>query len=167
MLLLSVCGARQIVGDVFLASSFSHRIQHCVPYILFHIPPCHPHQAQTIQKKSPGQARRRRNSNRMWQHFQLGPASTHCRDEANRGRDRKSKSEFYDPCQEAAQRSYKCLYRNNGDKTMCADYFQCVFTSSIVGSLLRWTMEGMLTWGLLQGVSRLQTSLGKSTYGSH
>ncbi|ATY63611.1 hypothetical protein CCM_06842 [Cordyceps militaris CM01] len=36
----------------------------------------------------------------------------------------KSKSEFYDPCQEAAQRSYKCLYRNNGDKAMCADYFQ-------------------------------------------
>ncbi|PMB64739.1 Cytochrome c oxidase-assembly factor COX23, mitochondrial [Beauveria bassiana] len=36
----------------------------------------------------------------------------------------KSKSEFYDPCQEAAQRSYKCLYRNNGDKTMCTDYFQ-------------------------------------------
>lgn len=38
----------------------------------------------------------------------------------------KSKSEFYDPCQEAAQRSYKCLYRNGGDKTMCAEYFQCV-----------------------------------------
>ncbi|KAM3526802.1 hypothetical protein MY4038_006669 [Beauveria bassiana] len=36
----------------------------------------------------------------------------------------KSKSEFYDPCQEAAQRSYKCLYRNNGDKSMCTDYFQ-------------------------------------------
>lgn len=36
----------------------------------------------------------------------------------------KSKSEFYDPCQEAAQRSYKCLYRNNGDKSMCGEYFQ-------------------------------------------
>ncbi|KAG5991746.1 Mitochondrial copper homeostasis protein [Claviceps pusilla] len=35
----------------------------------------------------------------------------------------KSKSEFYDPCQEAAQRSYKCLYRNGGDKTMCGEYF--------------------------------------------
>ncbi|KYK56102.1 cytochrome c oxidase-assembly factor cox-23, mitochondrial [Drechmeria coniospora] len=38
----------------------------------------------------------------------------------------KSKSEYYDPCQEAAQRSYKCLYRNGGDKSMCGDYFQCV-----------------------------------------
>ncbi|KAL6886394.1 hypothetical protein HDV57DRAFT_388464 [Trichoderma longibrachiatum] len=36
----------------------------------------------------------------------------------------KSKSEFYDPCQEAAQRSYRCLYRNNGDKSMCGEYFQ-------------------------------------------
>ncbi|KAF7553333.1 hypothetical protein G7Z17_g3684 [Cylindrodendrum hubeiense] len=36
----------------------------------------------------------------------------------------KSKSEFYDPCQEAAQRSYKCLFRNNGDKDMCGEYFQ-------------------------------------------
>ncbi|PFH56891.1 hypothetical protein XA68_15818 [Ophiocordyceps unilateralis] len=36
----------------------------------------------------------------------------------------KTKSEFYDPCQEAAQRSYKCLYRNGGDKTMCGEYFQ-------------------------------------------
>ncbi|KAG6019834.1 hypothetical protein E4U41_003067 [Claviceps citrina] len=36
----------------------------------------------------------------------------------------KSRSEFYDPCQDAAQRSYKCLYRNGGDKTMCGEYFQ-------------------------------------------
>ncbi|KFA65085.1 hypothetical protein S40285_03127 [Stachybotrys chlorohalonatus IBT 40285] len=36
----------------------------------------------------------------------------------------KSRSEFYDPCQEAASRSYKCLYRNGGDKTMCGEYFQ-------------------------------------------
>ncbi|KAH7312674.1 hypothetical protein B0I35DRAFT_437511 [Stachybotrys elegans] len=36
----------------------------------------------------------------------------------------KSKSEYFDPCQEAARRSYKCLYRNNGDKKMCGEYFQ-------------------------------------------
>ncbi|KJZ80074.1 Cytochrome c oxidase-assembly factor COX23 [Hirsutella minnesotensis 3608] len=36
----------------------------------------------------------------------------------------KSKSEYYDPCQEAAQRSYKCLYRNGGDKSMCGEYFE-------------------------------------------
>ena len=41
-------------------------------------------------------------------------------------RNSKSKSEFYDPCQEAAQRSYRCLFRNGGDKTMCGEYFQCV-----------------------------------------
>ncbi|KOS20858.1 Geranylgeranyl transferase type-1 subunit beta [Escovopsis weberi] len=38
--------------------------------------------------------------------------------------DGKSKSQFYDPCQEAAKRSYNCLFRNNGDKTMCGEYFQ-------------------------------------------
>ncbi|KAF4976741.1 hypothetical protein FZEAL_6637 [Fusarium zealandicum] len=37
---------------------------------------------------------------------------------------RKSKSEFYDPCQEAAKKSYKCLFRNGGDKSMCGEYFQ-------------------------------------------
>ncbi|EQK99900.1 cytochrome c oxidase-assembly factor cox-23, mitochondrial [Ophiocordyceps sinensis CO18] len=36
----------------------------------------------------------------------------------------KSKSKFYDPCQEAAQQSYRCLYRNGGDKAMCGDFFQ-------------------------------------------
>lgn len=38
----------------------------------------------------------------------------------------KSKSEFYDPCQEAAQASYRCLFRNGGDKNMCGEYFQYV-----------------------------------------
>ncbi|ETS04613.1 hypothetical protein MKX07_002844 [Trichoderma sp. CBMAI-0711] len=45
-------------------------------------------------------------------------------DETKQKFNSKSKSEFYDPCQEAAQRSYKCLYRNNGDKSMCGEYFQ-------------------------------------------
>ncbi|CAI6099598.1 unnamed protein product [Clonostachys chloroleuca] len=36
----------------------------------------------------------------------------------------KSTSEFYDPCQAAAQQSYKCLFRNGGDKSMCGEYFQ-------------------------------------------
>ncbi|KAL6862494.1 Mitochondrial copper homeostasis protein [Amphichorda felina] len=47
-------------------------------------------------------------------------------DKTRRKFENKSKSEFYDPCQEAAQRSYKCLFRNNGDRTMCGEYFQCV-----------------------------------------
>ncbi|KAL2201654.1 cytochrome c oxidase-assembly factor COX23 [Sarocladium strictum] len=36
----------------------------------------------------------------------------------------KAKSQYYDPCQEAAQRSYKCLFRNGGNKDMCGEYFQ-------------------------------------------
>ncbi|KAF4637116.1 hypothetical protein G7Y89_g956 [Cudoniella acicularis] len=33
-------------------------------------------------------------------------------------------SEFYDPCQEAANKSLKCLHRNGGDRELCTDYFQ-------------------------------------------
>ncbi|KAK1829310.1 hypothetical protein QBC39DRAFT_356736, partial [Podospora conica] len=36
----------------------------------------------------------------------------------------KSRSEFLDPCQEAAHKSIRCLHRNEGDRTMCQDYFQ-------------------------------------------
>ncbi|TVY91418.1 Cytochrome c oxidase-assembly factor cox-23, mitochondrial [Lachnellula willkommii] len=36
----------------------------------------------------------------------------------------KSFSKFFDPCQEAADRSLKCLHRNGGDRDMCVDYFQ-------------------------------------------
>ncbi|KAF2842891.1 hypothetical protein M501DRAFT_906595, partial [Patellaria atrata CBS 101060] len=36
----------------------------------------------------------------------------------------KQYSEYFDPCQEAANRSLKCLNRNGGDKEMCTDYFQ-------------------------------------------
>merc|ERR1712000_128765 len=45
-------------------------------------------------------------------------------DKTRRKFESKSKSEFYDPCQEAAQASYRCLFRNGGDKTMCGEYFQ-------------------------------------------
>ncbi|KAF1984536.1 hypothetical protein K402DRAFT_336046 [Aulographum hederae CBS 113979] len=37
---------------------------------------------------------------------------------------RKDKSQFLDPCQEAASRSIKCLTRNGGDKEFCQDYFE-------------------------------------------
>ncbi|CAL8577009.1 Mitochondrial copper homeostasis protein [Xanthoria parietina] len=33
-------------------------------------------------------------------------------------------SEYYDPCQEAADRSMRCLHRNPGSKDLCSDYFQ-------------------------------------------
>ncbi|ROV89384.1 hypothetical protein VSDG_08656 [Cytospora chrysosperma] len=36
----------------------------------------------------------------------------------------KSRSEWLDPCQEAASRSIKCLNRNGGDRKMCQEYFQ-------------------------------------------
>ncbi|KAI4800367.1 hypothetical protein E4T44_11522 [Aureobasidium sp. EXF-8845] len=36
----------------------------------------------------------------------------------------KFNSEYFDPCQEAADRSLRCLRRNGGDKTLCSDYFE-------------------------------------------
>lgn len=40
--------------------------------------------------------------------------------------DRKVLSKYYDPCQEAADRSLRCVYRNNGDRDLCQDYFKSV-----------------------------------------
>ncbi len=40
--------------------------------------------------------------------------------------DSKRSSEYFDPCQEFANKSIKCLHRNGGDKEMCIDYFQYV-----------------------------------------
>ncbi|KAF1997976.1 hypothetical protein P154DRAFT_578265 [Amniculicola lignicola CBS 123094] len=36
----------------------------------------------------------------------------------------KAHSEYFDPCQEAAQRSIRCLHRNGGEREMCSDFFQ-------------------------------------------
>ena len=36
----------------------------------------------------------------------------------------KSASEYYDPCQDFADRSLKCMKRNAFDREMCHDYFQ-------------------------------------------
>lgn len=35
-------------------------------------------------------------------------------------------SEYFDPCQEAASRSMRCLHRNRGDREFCSDFFQSV-----------------------------------------
>ncbi|CZT18164.1 related to COX23 Protein that functions in mitochondrial copper homeostasis and is essential for functional cytochrome oxidase expression [Ramularia collo-cygni] len=35
----------------------------------------------------------------------------------------KQYSEYFDPCQDAANRSLKCMRRNGGDRAMCHDYF--------------------------------------------
>ncbi|ORX96061.1 hypothetical protein BCR34DRAFT_497992 [Clohesyomyces aquaticus] len=37
---------------------------------------------------------------------------------------RKQNSEYFDPCQEAASKSIRCLHRNGGDREMCGDFFQ-------------------------------------------
>ncbi|KAL1616349.1 Mitochondrial copper homeostasis protein [Diplodia seriata] len=41
--------------------------------------------------------------------------------------DGKQYSQYFDPCQEAASKSLRCLHRNGGDREMCSDYFQYAF----------------------------------------
>ncbi|KAJ5963625.1 uncharacterized protein N7479_003501 [Penicillium vulpinum] len=36
----------------------------------------------------------------------------------------KHASEYYDPCQDFADRSLQCMKRNASDREMCHDYFQ-------------------------------------------
>ncbi|KAL6708739.1 Mitochondrial copper homeostasis protein [Coniothyrium glycines] len=38
--------------------------------------------------------------------------------------DNKAHSEYFDPCQEAADKSIRCLKRNGGERAMCSDFFQ-------------------------------------------
>ncbi|ROT37060.1 hypothetical protein SODALDRAFT_334129 [Sodiomyces alkalinus F11] len=45
-------------------------------------------------------------------------------EETKRKFETKSKSQYFDPCQDAAARSIRCLKRNNGDREMCGEYFQ-------------------------------------------
>ncbi|KAK7532235.1 uncharacterized protein J3D65DRAFT_670856 [Phyllosticta citribraziliensis] len=42
----------------------------------------------------------------------------------------KFNNEYYDPCQDAATRSIRCLHRNGGDRDLCRDYFQYVALDS-------------------------------------
>ena len=45
----------------------------------------------------------------------------------------KDYSKYYDPCQEAASRSIRCLHRNTGNKELCSDFFQYVRYSPTIG----------------------------------
>jgi cytochrome c oxidase assembly protein subunit 23 len=45
-------------------------------------------------------------------------------DEAKRTFVNKEISEYFDPCQEKARASLRCLRRNDGDRSYCGDYFQ-------------------------------------------
>ncbi|KAJ5610430.1 hypothetical protein N7510_007149, partial [Penicillium lagena] len=38
----------------------------------------------------------------------------------------KTASEYFDPCQDFADRSLKCMKRNGFDREMCHDYFQAI-----------------------------------------
>ncbi|KAJ5501390.1 hypothetical protein N7453_006207 [Penicillium expansum] len=44
--------------------------------------------------------------------------------EAERKFTHKHASEYYDPCQDFADRSLKCMKRNAFEREMCHDYFQ-------------------------------------------
>ncbi|KAL4921272.1 cysteine alpha-hairpin motif superfamily [Aspergillus aurantiobrunneus] len=52
------------------------------------------------------------------------PAASSSWGRAERKFTNKSASEYYDPCQEFADQSLKCMKRNAYDKEMCGDYFQ-------------------------------------------
>ncbi|RAH74284.1 uncharacterized protein BO66DRAFT_145711 [Aspergillus aculeatinus CBS 121060] len=45
----------------------------------------------------------------------------------------KSASEYFDPCQDFADRSLKCMKRNAFDREMCHDYFQSSVLHSVSG----------------------------------
>ena len=49
----------------------------------------------------------------------------------------KSASEYYDPCQDFADRSLRCMKRNPDDRDMCHDYFQYVFPYNVQPLSLR------------------------------
>ncbi|KAK0712888.1 hypothetical protein B0T26DRAFT_602656, partial [Lasiosphaeria miniovina] len=53
-----------------------------------------------------------------------GTAEEPWTDEVKTKFETKSRSAFLDPCQEAAEKSIRCIHRNGGDRTMCSDYFQ-------------------------------------------
>ncbi|KAL4781206.1 cysteine alpha-hairpin motif superfamily [Aspergillus varians] len=52
------------------------------------------------------------------------PASSNGWGQAERKFTNKSASEYYDPCQDFADRSLRCMKRNAFDREMCGDYFQ-------------------------------------------
>ncbi|KAI5295348.1 Mitochondrial copper homeostasis protein [Ascosphaera acerosa] len=43
---------------------------------------------------------------------------------AQRRFNNKNASQYYDPCQEFATKSIRCLNRNGGNRELCSDYFQ-------------------------------------------
>ncbi|KAJ5635210.1 uncharacterized protein N7484_008523 [Penicillium longicatenatum] len=51
-------------------------------------------------------------------------------EKAERQFSNKTASQFYDPCQDFADRSLKCLKRNGYDREMCGDYFQYATSTS-------------------------------------
>jgi len=68
---------------------------------------------------------------------------------------RKDYSKHFDPCQEAANKSIKCLHRNPNQKDLCNDYFQYATTS-----LPSYPVEHLTDCFRQQGIQRLQESMG-------
>ncbi|KAJ5938729.1 Cytochrome c oxidase-assembly factor cox23 [Penicillium verhagenii] len=71
-------------------------------------------------------------------------------EKAERQFSHKTASQFYDPCQDFADRSLKCLKRNGYDREMCGDYFQYAASSyhfeEIVKPPFQLTLCGMLVF---------------------
>lgn len=88
----------------------------------------------------------------------------------------KTASEYYDPCQDFADRSLKCMKRNGFDREMCGDYFQYVYlaysryfprfrdhdTQALLALSFFWSnplpgslRRTLLTWNSLKGLSGL------------
>lgn len=60
----------------------------------------------------------------------------------------KNASEYYDPCQDFADRSLKCMKRNAFDKEMCGDYFQ-------YAALLPFLFISAFSAGAVSGLTKL------------
>jgi cytochrome c oxidase assembly protein subunit 23 len=71
------------------------------------------------------------------------PGQPNAWEKAERKFANKHASEYYDPCQDFADRSLKCMKRNAFDKDMCGDYFQYVYSILSCKSVLVFSFVGL------------------------
>jgi hypothetical protein len=104
---------------------WQRRYRRRIPPIFF--PPTSPFDSPS---RLPPNGQRRRRSGPV---DQGGPRPVHEVREVHLGfttptlltrRRRKQAGQYFDPCHEAAERTYRCLTRNEGDREMCRDYFE-------------------------------------------
>ncbi|KAL2040063.1 hypothetical protein N7G274_006966 [Stereocaulon virgatum] len=72
----------------------------------------------------------------------------------------KEYSKYFDPCQDAATRSMKCLHRNGGDRQLCTDYFQVTSLQGL--QRLQETMDDGAKRGQEEGLERLSLQMNYS-----